>query len=114
MAKKEEVVVTCDFDDAPAVSQNLHFIYDGNLYEADLCEIHVREYLRILFDFKLMGRKLGKAKSPKSTSVRNRNAARRAHDARVREWAQDHEMPISDHGRIPNTVKQAYAMRNQV
>jgi hypothetical protein len=117
MAKTTRVVLTCDLhrDGTEAVT-TIRMDNGTARYELDLCQTHVDELTGA-------GRRLrprrrtGGARS--ATKAANRSAAaktqrrgRRAPDAAaVREWARANGHTVSDRGRIPGHVLEAFTAR---
>jgi hypothetical protein len=40
--------------------------------------------------------------------IRSRSKAVRGQSADIRRWAKDHDLPVSDNGRLPGSVKEQY------
>jgi len=117
MAKTTRVVLTCDLhgDDTEAVT-TIRMDNGTARYELDLCQSHFDELTGA-------GRRLrprrrtGGARS--TTKAANKTAAakigrgsRGARDtAAVREWARAHGYTVSDRGRIPRHILEAFTAR---
>jgi hypothetical protein len=103
MAQKVSVSLQDDLDGSPA-TETVRFALAGSEYEIDLNEKHARAFRQQLNPFVKHARRAGKARPA------SRSAASRARTSRIRAWARDHGMNISDRGRIPaNVVKQYQA-----
>lgn len=114
MAQKKHVVLIDDLDGSPA-SETVAFSLDGAEYEVDLNEAHA-EALRESF-----AEWIGHARS---VSGRKRSGGRRAgassttasvsasDTAKVREWARQNGYTVSNGGRIPASVREAYELAN--
>jgi hypothetical protein len=117
MAKTTRVVLTCDLhgDGTEAVT-TIRMDNGGARYELDLCQSHFDELTRA-------GRRLRPRRrtggAGAATKAANRTAAaktrRRRGGARdtaaVREWARAHGHTVSERGRIPRHILEAFAAR---
>ena len=111
MAQKVEVVLTCDLDDGDvAAVDTISFGYDGVGYEFELCQSHLDEFHRVMQGF------VGAARRSGSGARRNAGGGGRAPRAagnpselaQVREWARTNGFEVSDRGRIPAQVREAF------
>jgi hypothetical protein len=116
MAKTTRVVLTCDLHDDDTEAVTTIRLDNGTArYELDLCQSHFDELTGA-------GRRLqprrrtGRARSV--TTAANKAAAktrRRGHGAvdtaAVREWARANGHTVSDRGRIPRHIQEAFAAR---
>ncbi|OLR89762.1 histone-like nucleoid-structuring protein Lsr2 [Actinokineospora bangkokensis] len=110
MAQKVTVSLVDDLDGSVA-EETVEFGLDGASYQIDLSADNAEKLRELLADFidsarRAGGRKraTGKlvAKAPRSASAdREQNQA-------IRDWARKHGMTISDRGRIPSEVLDAY------
>jgi hypothetical protein len=117
MAKTTRVVLTCDLhgDGTEAVT-TIRMDNGAARYELDLCQSHFDELTRA-------GRRLRPRRrtggAGAATKAANRTAAaktrRRRGGARdtaaVREWARAHGHTVSDRGRIPRHILEAFTAR---
>lgn len=105
MAKRTHVELTDDIDesDGPAV-RTVTFAWMGTDYEIDLNEPHREEFALAV------GRYLQYARSAKSKAgkSRSRTEAQRAGTKAIRSWAITNGHNLSDKGRIPAKVIDAY------
>jgi Lsr2 len=112
MAQKVQILLTCDLDedeDVPAV-ETVTFSYDGISYAFELCEDHLEEFNNTMQSY------IGSARRADGPGRRGRlasapRAARSTKEdlAPVREWARANGYRVSDRGRIPGEVREAYA-----
>lgn len=111
MAQKVEVVLTCDLDDGdtPAVD-TVVFGYDGANYEFELCQAHLDDFHRVMKGFVGAARRAGSGgrRTGAGTSRTVRAAGNPSELAQVREWARNNGYEVSDRGRIPSQVREAF------
>ncbi|GAB2933877.1 Lsr2 family protein [Rhodococcus aerolatus] len=113
MAQKVTVTLVDDIDDDSVAAETVEFAIDGVTYEIDLTDDNAQK-LRNDFAMwtgharKVAGRRRGKASGPSGTAPRGRGAADREQSAAVREWARRNGYEVSDRGRIPSSVVEAY------
>jgi hypothetical protein len=114
MAKTTRVVLTCDLhgDGTDAVT-TIRMDTGTARYELDLCQSHFDELSGA-------GRRLRRRRrtgaatkaASKTAAVETRRRGRGAVDtAAVREWARAHGYTVSDRGRIPRHIVEAFAAR---
>jgi hypothetical protein len=113
MAKKVETIVTLTDDlDGSKADRTVHFGYDGVSYEIDLNKKNATALSKALAPFidaarkaptgtRRAGQRGRRARGAAATSGRSELGA-------VREWARSNGYDVSDRGRIPATVRQAY------
>lgn len=104
MAQKVKVLLIDDLDGSDA-DETIAFAVDGVSYEIDLNAAHAAE-LREAF-----ARWIGHAR--RSGGRRRASAPRRAGGSGdtsvIREWARENGHKVSDRGRIPAEIREAYA-----
>lgn len=93
--------------------QTIAFGLDGQSYEIDLDAEHAGELRSTLRRYIDAGRPIrGESVAPTTTGDarpgRSDGTTRRNDTAAIRAWARDHGHPVSDRGRIPIAVLQAY------
>ena len=112
MSQKTRLVLVDDIDGSPA-AETIRFSLDGVEYEADLNEAHAEalresfaEWIgparRVSGRKRVAGRRSSSSSTPASTSD----------TAKVREWARQNGYTVSDRGRIPSNVREAYELAN--
>lgn len=107
MAQKIKVYLIDDIDGSDA-TDTINFAIDGVNYEIDLNEKHAAE-LRGAFEKwttharKLAGRRTRRAGGARATGASDA--------AQIREWAREHGYEVSERGRIPAEIREAYAQR---
>ena len=122
MAQRTVVQLLDDLDQSPA-AETVEFGLDGVTYEIDLSEEHAAALRDALGDFIEHARRTGgrrrasPAGSPggRSATRRDRGNGRggrapvaREQNQAIREWARKQGMTVSDRGRIPREVTDAY------
>ena len=114
MAQRTVVTLEDDIDGGPA-EETITFALDGVTYEIDLNDDNASALREALAPYVGAGRRVG----GRSTSSRGgggggraaRSApapARRGDTAAVREWAREQGHQVSDRGRIPTHILEAY------
>ena len=102
MAQKTQVILVDDVDGSEA-SQTVTFALDGVSYEIDLNEEHVAA-LRESFE-----EWVGKARRTGGRRTAGRRRASGSSDTqKIREWAREQGMEVSDRGRVSAEIREAY------
>ena len=121
MAQRTVVTLLDDLDQSPA-DETVEFGLDGVTYEIDLSEEHaaaLRDALRVYVEH---ARRTGGRRSAAGSSSGGRSARRgdrsngtggratvdREQNQAIREWARKQGMTVSERGRIPREVTDAY------
>ncbi|MGE3286958.1 MAG: Lsr2 family protein [Pseudonocardia sp.] len=108
MAKQTTVTLIDDLDGSPADEQ-VEFAVDGRSYEIDLSSANSAKLRDALAPFVSAARRVGGRRgSSAASSAPSRPAADREQNQAIREWAQAQGMKISERGRIPSNVLEAY------
>ena len=108
MAKQTTVTLIDDIDGSPADEQ-VEFAVDGKSYEIDLSAANSAKLRNALAPFISAARRTGGGRRGSgSSSTPSRPAADRVQNQAIREWAQAQGMKISERGRIPSNVLEAY------
>ena len=107
MAKQTTVTLVDDLDGSEADEQ-IEFSVDGKSYEIDLSKANSQRLRDALAPFISAARRTGGRRSSGSSSPPSRPAADREHNQAIREWAKGQGMKISERGRIPSDVLEAY------
>jgi len=104
MKKTTKVVeVVDDFDGSPA-DQTVRFAFNGASYEIDLNREHFEEFAAAIQPYIKAGRKVGSTRRRGNAG----NPNQRLENAKIRAWAQGEGMEVSDRGRIPAPIVEAY------
>lgn len=99
MARKVMVQLVDDLDGGPAET-TVSFGLDGANYEIDLSTANAHRLREALAQYVGAARKVGRG----SRAAR----ATGSDSARVREWAKAEGMTVSERGRIPAEIREAY------
>lgn len=113
MAQKKHVVLIDDLDGSPA-TQTVLFSLDGVEYEIDLNDAHAEALRDSVAEWMGNARKVSGRKSP-ARRQRGGSAAQppsASDTAKIREWARRNGHTVSDRGRIPSSVREAYELAN--
>lgn len=106
MAKK--VVLIDDLDGEGAAAETVNFGIDGISYEIDLNEANAQKLRTCLEPFAAVARKAsGLPARPTPASYANAAGRRQQLDA-IRAWAKAQGYEVSDRGRIPVSVQEAF------
>jgi hypothetical protein len=109
MAKQTIVTLVDDLDGGEAEEQ-VEFGVDGKSYEIDLSASNSKKLREALAPFVAAARRAGGGGRRRSTgsAAAARPVVDREQYQAIREWAQQQGMKISERGRIPATVLEAY------
>jgi hypothetical protein len=116
MAQKVVVSLVDDLDSSEA-DETVEFGIDGATYEIDLSESNAAALRDALADYVAHARRSGgrrksaaaaPAASSRRTSGGGRAAVDREQNQAIREWARKQGMTVSERGRIPSEVSEAY------
>lgn len=113
MAQKVTVTLVDDLDGGTA-EETVEFGIDGVSYEIDLSQGNAGKLRDSLVDFVSNARKAGgRRKAPaRRSSGGGRASVDREQNAAIREWARKNGYNVSDRGRIPAEVLDAYHKGN--
>lgn len=111
MAQKVTVSLVDDLDGSEA-EETVEFGLDGAFYEIDLSEDNAERLRDALSEYVDHARRSGGRKRPAGRLAAGRAprtaSADREQNQAMREWARKQGMNISDRGRIPKEVAEAY------
>lgn len=114
MARVETVQLVDDLDGGEA-DETVDFAVDGRRYEIDLTSANAHKLRSALFDYVTAGRplagstrRLARRATASAADSSTTSVERRQHNNAVRVWARSRGMSISDRGRIPGQVVEAY------
>jgi len=103
MAQKISVVLEDDLTGGPA-DQTIRFAFDGTDYEIDLNAKNAATFGKQLAPYLEHARRAGRAQPRRP----GRTAANRQLSGDIRAWAKQHNLVVSERGRIPATVVEQY------
>jgi hypothetical protein len=91
----------------PGEGQSVQFALDGRGYEIDLTDANATQLREFLAPYIGAGRRtIGSVVSAKPARARGTGSGR--DQQQVREWARENGHTVSDRGRIPQTILDAY------
>lgn len=111
MAKHTTVTLVDDLDGGEA-DEHVEFAVDGRTYEIDLSASNTDKLRAILAPYVSAGRRITGRRAAAGSAGTSRSAADREQNQAIREWAQRRGMKISERGRIPSNVLEAYHRDN--
>jgi hypothetical protein len=106
VAKQTTVTLVDDLDGTDADEQ-VEFAVDGRSYEIDLSSANSTRLREALAPFVSAARRTGGRRGA-PVAVPARPSTDREQNQAIREWAQGQGMKISERGRIPSNVLEAY------
>lgn len=110
---RNTVVSLVDDLDGTQADETLSFAVDGKHYEIELSASHAADLRSGLDPFIEHARPVSRPRPGTSgPASRSTPTNRRAELAAVREWARSQGMSVSDRGRIPGSVWDAYEKRD--
>jgi hypothetical protein len=109
MAKKVQVTLIDDIDESVA-AETVSFGLDGVGYEIDLSEKNASELRDALAKFVGHARRTGRPNRPVNIVRSQRGPAKvdREQTQAIRVWARNNNFKVSDRGRVPANVLDAY------
>lgn len=107
VAKQTTVTLVDDLDGGTADEQ-VEFAVDGRSYEIDLSAANSARLREALAPFVSAARRAGGRRRSGPTAAPARPSTDREQNQAIREWAQQQGMKISERGRIPSNVLEAY------
>jgi hypothetical protein len=107
MAQRIVTELTDDTNGKPA-DETLTFGLDGREYEIDLTEKNAAALRKAIDTYVKAGRKVG-GRRPRAGGAAAKAASSNGTDSKsVRQWANENGFKVSDRGRIPAEVTEAY------
>ena len=112
MARKVQVILSDDLDDSISADETVTFALDGTTYEIDLSDKNASEMRDVFGKYVSAARKVSSRGSRASGSGRSRATGGgrmdREQAGAIRDWARKNGHEVSDRGRIPASVVEAY------
>ena len=114
MARKVQVILSDDLDDSVPADETVTFALDGTTYEIDLSEKNAEELRNVFGKYvsaarKVSGRSSGRASGAgRSRATGGGGRMDREQAGAIRDWARKNGHNVSDRGRIPASVVEAY------
>jgi hypothetical protein len=114
MAQIKEVRLVDDLS-GDAADETIEFGLDGRNYEIDLTDDNAKKLRDVLADYVAAARRAAGPAARRrgaSNSAARRPSVDREQNQAIREWARKRGMKVSDRGRIPAEVLEAYHQEN--
>ncbi len=114
MARKVQVILSDDLDEDLPADETVSFSLDGTGYEIDLSEKNAKEMRDAFSRYVQAARKVGRGGGGGRASGGGRSRATgggrmdREQAGAIRDWARKNGHEVSDRGRIPAAVVEAY------
>jgi hypothetical protein len=112
MARKVQVILSDDLDENVSADETVSFALDGTTYEIDLSDKHAKELRDVFSRYVQAARKVGRGGGRASGAGRSRATGGgrmdREQAGAIRDWARKNGHAVSDRGRIPASVVDAY------
>ncbi len=111
MARRVQVILSDDFDENLPADETVSFSLDGTSYEIDLTEKNAKELRDALSRYVSAARKVGRGSRGASSGGRARATGGRMDREQagaIRDWARKNGHQVSDRGRIPASIAEAY------
>ena len=113
MARKVQVILSDDLDESLPADETVSFSLDGTNYEIDLSEKNATELRDTFSRYVQAARKVGRGSGRASGGGRSRATGGggrmdREQAGAIRDWARKNGHNVSDRGRIPASVVEAY------
>jgi hypothetical protein len=87
--------------------ETIHFSLNGTAYEIDLTTENADAFRKALEPYIAGARRAGSSSAGRSVSTRKRSSSS-SDTAAIREWANENGHKVSERGRIPAAVVEAY------
>jgi hypothetical protein len=114
MARKVQVILSDDLDENLPADETVSFALDGVNYEIDLAERNAEELRQTLSRYVQAARKVGRGSGTRASGAGRSRATGgggrmdREQAGAIRDWARKNGHAVSDRGRIPSSVVEAY------
>jgi hypothetical protein len=105
------VTLVDDLDGSQAEEQ-VAFAVDGRSYEIDLSSANSARLREALAPFISAARRTGGRRASGGAAATSRPSTDREQNQAIREWAVEQGMKISERGRIPSNVLEAYHQKH--
>jgi nucleoid-associated protein Lsr2 len=112
MARQVITTLVDDLDGSEA-EETVHFGLDGVSYEIDLSGKNGLKFRQALEPYILAGAKVGRGGVTRSSGPARTSTANREENTAIRVWAGEHGFEVSERGRIPGAVMEAYRQREK-
>lgn len=107
MAQKVQVTLVDDIDGSPA-QETITFALDGVSYEIDVNEDHAKALRESFAEWMGHARRTGGGRKNAPRRARGTGSGGSSEASKIREWARENGFNVSERGRIPAEVREAY------
>ncbi|MCW2684951.1 MAG: lsr [Blastococcus sp.] len=110
MARKVQVILSDDLDESLSADETVSFSLDGTSYEIDLADKNAKEMRDAFSRYVSAARKVGRGTRASGGGRSRATGGRmdREQAGAIRDWARKNGHAVSDRGRIPASVVEAY------
>jgi len=112
MARKVQVILSDDLDEDVPADETVSFSLDGTSYEIDLSDKNAKEMRDAFSRYVSAARKVGRGTRAsgggRSRATGGGGRMDREQAGAIRDWARKNGHDVSDRGRIPASVVEAY------
>lgn len=88
--------------------ETVHFSINGTSYEIDVSSAHADELRKALEPYISAGRRAGSSGAVRSATTSRKRPGRNPEVAAIRTWAKENGHELSERGRIPAPILEAY------
>lgn len=88
--------------------ETVTFSLDGTAYEIDLTDANATAFRDVIAPYADAARRVTTARSSSDSSARKRGRASKQDYSAVREWAKENGHQVSERGRVPASILEAY------
>lgn len=107
MARRVQIILEDDMEGG-AADRTVEFSFDGSRYEVDLNSANVAKLADALAPFIAVARQVGGRRATAKGRGRAASTPTRGRTGEVRAWAKAQGMTVSERGRVPASVQEAY------
>ncbi|QNJ57084.1 nucloid associated Lsr2-like [Gordonia phage Rabbitrun] len=111
MSRQEVIRVIDDYDGQPIENEEpivMEFSVEGEQYQLDLRPSNVTKFQKDMTKWTDKAQKVGGRRKRRAKAVAPTKAAKSAELAEIRNWARDNGYEVSDKGRVPAEIREAF------
>jgi hypothetical protein len=108
LARSQRVVFTCDIDDTAEDVETVTFSFNGTDYVTDLCADHRKPFVELMHEYISVARSEGTARRPSTKHSVDHTEDLPA----IREWGRANGYAVSERGRVPGALRDAFHAAN--
>jgi hypothetical protein len=107
---RQVITTLIDDLDGKKADRTVEFALDGTTYTIDLSDTNAGKLRKALDPFIAAGTRVGRGgvRSARTVTTARRTASSRDENKAIRDWAVENGYEISERGRIPQSVSDAY------